>query len=548
MCVQRIENLKFTWILIFLLPLNLLGQHFSKEGRFSIAYDRGCAPATVHITQYQHLEKPRSFLFVEDGAFVSDTSFTYADPGIYQIVQLIGEDISPKTDTLTFTVLNPDQPSFEIYSCSNNQIEVSILDPSYDFYRIYFSPTDSVDISPKDPNPQFSYTNPAITVNVKGLFTDSFNASCGITTKSIQIESSPFVATTDTAYFSMNCDDTFFLTLQTSNTSNFKYEIVMSDDQQTQTIYSGGLGSVLTIPDLLINEESEKCISINTIDPCDGSSITNTPYCLTPNLISLANFYGAYASHVNDGIFLDFGNTNNEEIKVERLDENGSITRLPNQISGNTIDPTISTRVFTYNLSFAGANCDTSENTVEIRAPYISLASKSLNNRVSLNVTPPLNNLDSSTVEMFVLFYSLDSTQTVTIPYHDSFALQPSVGRLQNIRLGYSYKNDHITAYSNEIRTRINYVVHVPKAFTPDNGDNLNNELLFFGLPTNEGFLRIYNRWGEVIYESADISIGWNGRSKEGKAPQGTYRYKLSFKTPEGELKSQVGTFVLIRE
>ncbi|MEP4532497.1 MAG: gliding motility-associated C-terminal domain-containing protein [Cyclobacteriaceae bacterium] len=540
--------MKFTWIVIFLIPLNLLGQHFSKEGRFSIAYERGCAPTTVHITQYQHLEKPRSFLFLEDGDFVGDTSFTYTDPGIYHIVQLIGEDISPKTDTLTFTVLNPEQPTFEIYSCNSNGVEVNILDTYYDLYRIYFSPTDSIDISSEDPNPQFSYSDPNITMSVKGLFTDSYTASCGMTTKSIQIEASSYTATVDSAYFSMNCDNTFSLTLQTSNTSNFKYEIIISDDQQTQTIYSGGLSSALNIPDLLITEESEKCISINTLDPCDGSATSNTPYCLTPNLIRLGNFYGAYASHVNGGIFLDFGNSDNEEVKIVRQDANNKETRLPNQISASTIDPTSSTRVFTYDISFAGTNCDTLENTAEIRAPYISLVSKSLDNRISLNITPPLNKLDSSAIEMFVLFYSLDSAQTIRTPYDGSFALQPSIGRLQNIRLGYSYLNDDITIYSNEIRTRINYIVHVPKAFTPDNGDNLNNELLFFGLPTNEGFLHIYNRWGEVIYESADISVGWNGRSKEGKAPQGTYRYKLSFKTPEGELKSQVGTFVLIRE
>ncbi|MEO9474648.1 MAG: gliding motility-associated C-terminal domain-containing protein, partial [Cyclobacteriaceae bacterium] len=357
-----------------------------------------------------------------------------------------------------------------------------------------------------------------------------------------------YAATIDSAYFSMNCDNTFSLALQTSNTSNFKYEIVMSDSQQTETIYTGGLTSELNISDLLITEESEKCISINTIDPCDGSSIGDTPYCLTPNLISLGNFYGAYASHVNGGIFLDFGNSDNEEVKIERQDANGNLTRLPNQITASTIDPTSSTRVFTYDISFTGTNCDTLGNTAEIRAPYIYIASKSLDNQVSLNITSPINKLDSSAVETTVLFYSLDSTQTTTIPYDGTFALQPSIGRLQNIRLAYSYQNDNTVVFSNEIRTRINYVVHVPKAFTPDNGDDLNNDLLFFGLPTNEGFLRIYNRWGEVIYESADISIGWNGRSKEGKAPQGTYRYKLSFRTPEGELKSQVGTFVLIRE
>ncbi|MFT7234276.1 MAG: gliding motility-associated-like protein, partial [Cyclobacteriaceae bacterium] len=101
---------------------------------------------------------------------------------------------------------------------------------------------------------------------------------------------------------------------------------------------------------------------------------------------------------------------------------------------------------------------------------------------------------------------------------------------------------------SNEILTRINFIIFVPKAFTPYNNDGLNDRLLFFGVPGSKGLLQIYNRWGEKIYESPDIARGWDGRTKEGRVPQGTYRYKLSFNTPSGELISQVGTFVLIRD
>jgi gliding motility-associated-like protein len=55
--------------------------------------------------------------------------------------------------------------------------------------------------------------------------------------------------------------------------------------------------------------------------------------------------------------------------------------------------------------------------------------------------------------------------------------------------------------------------VYVPNSFTP-NGDEFNNVFLpviSTGREISDYELLIFNRWGEVIFESHDINIGWDG-------------------------------------
>lgn len=78
-------------------------------------------------------------------------------------------------------------------------------------------------------------------------------------------------------------------------------------------------------------------------------------------------------------------------------------------------------------------------------------------------------------------------------------------------------------------------IFYVPNTFTPDNDDY--NE--FFKPIFTSGFdpfdfnLLIFNRWGEIVWESHDASVGWDGTyGTDGREVQdGTYTWKIDFKT-----------------
>ena len=70
----------------------------------------------------------------------------------------------------------------------------------------------------------------------------------------------------------------------------------------------------------------------------------------------------------------------------------------------------------------------------------------------------------------------------------------------------------------------------VPNAFTPD-GDGLNDcfGVQHWGAVSHLNFT-IYNRWGEIVFQTTDSNRCWNGTYKNSKLPTGTFVYLISAK------------------
>ncbi len=56
----------------------------------------------------------------------------------------------------------------------------------------------------------------------------------------------------------------------------------------------------------------------------------------------------------------------------------------------------------------------------------------------------------------------------------------------------------------------------------------------------------IFNRWGQMVFESNDISNGWDGKIKGEDAPAGTYVYKIICSTGIYDF-NKTATMVLVR-
>jgi len=68
--------------------------------------------------------------------------------------------------------------------------------------------------------------------------------------------------------------------------------------------------------------------------------------------------------------------------------------------------------------------------------------------------------------------------------------------------------------------------VFVPNAFTP-NRDNLNDVLYVRGDVVEKILFRVYNRLGELVFESQNMQYGWDGTYKGKEAPAAVYDYYL---------------------
>lgn len=74
------------------------------------------------------------------------------------------------------------------------------------------------------------------------------------------------------------------------------------------------------------------------------------------------------------------------------------------------------------------------------------------------------------------------------------------------------------------------FSVYFPNTFTPDN-DGLND--VFSGMGEDIKFyeLRIFTRWGQMIFETTDPTMGWNGKFEGELVPQDVYVWIADYKT-----------------
>jgi gliding motility-associated-like protein len=105
---------------------------------------------------------------------------------------------------------------------------------------------------------------------------------------------------------------------------------------------------------------------------------------------------------------------------------------------------------------------------------------------------------------------------------------------------------------SDTVLIRVTYFrsFFMPNAFSPNN-DGHND----YFRPVSKGVMvfsmQLYNRWGELIFQTGDLNQGWDGKVNGVLQPVGTYVYVVNYGlfSDQGEInmQSRKGTFTLIR-
>lgn len=93
-------------------------------------------------------------------------------------------------------------------------------------------------------------------------------------------------------------------------------------------------------------------------------------------------------------------------------------------------------------------------------------------------------------------------------------------------------------------------IYFVPNSFTPNNDkDNqVFKPVLTSGIDLESYHFSIFDRWGELVYDSKDAQLGWDGYYKGFKVKEGTYTWRLNFKLAQfDESKLLVGSVNVLR-
>lgn len=88
--------------------------------------------------------------------------------------------------------------------------------------------------------------------------------------------------------------------------------------------------------------------------------------------------------------------------------------------------------------------------------------------------------------------------------------------------------------------------VYVPNAFSP-NGDNKNDELFVRGDCVSSLKFRVFNRWGNLVFETEQLMDGWDGTHKGELQNSGVFVYTLEVTYDNGSTEKESGDITLLR-
>lgn len=90
-------------------------------------------------------------------------------------------------------------------------------------------------------------------------------------------------------------------------------------------------------------------------------------------------------------------------------------------------------------------------------------------------------------------------------------------------------------------------VIVMPNVFTPNNDSN--NDLFipieYAYVPSST--IKIFNRWGIIVYQSDDLESGWNGKHFREECAEGVYFWSIDYQTNKGVYSTMTGAVNLLR-
>ena len=143
--------------------------------------------------------------------------------------------------------------------------------------------------------------------------------------------------------------------------------------------------------------------------------------------------------------------------------------------------------------------------------------------------------------------YSYSWVEGVAQPNNPTTEVSPTVTTTYYVTVEENgcTKSDSITIYVKELLCGEDDV-YVPNAFTP-NSDNANDNLFVRGNNLEKLLFRVYDRWGELMFETTNQSESWDGSYKGKECDPAVFVYYLEVTCGGGDTYFEKGNVTLIR-
>ena len=525
----------------------------SNLGRFVADYNIGCTPLTVTLTVTDTFGNINRQYIYDDQGLTVDNFYTYTDPGTYEIIQFISfiDDNTPQFDTLTINVFEPVAPSIQVFSCSQNTARIRITDNTYDYYQIFYL-NDSIRLNSQDISQVLVFPNSDIQqIRIRGYYHDAFD-NCGETNLNYQpiltIES-PTIRNVDII---QSCSNLLNATVDYNIAANVQHILEYSNDggstfQFLDTVYNSSTSSFQDLP--VVSESAQ--FRLSAYNECLGSNEqeTNVEVSeLMPVILPIENITVSYEGTRAAELAWESGQFGFMNYAVNRSRNGSAFNAIATTTQGSYADSGLNPALNEYSYQIiASDTCgNTSGNSITGTPVYLSFR-RERDNLYELRWNDYegwVSGINSYNLEVLdredVVLQNLE----LETPYEKLLNITNLPGDRFRIRVDAA--EGGFEAISNVVTLERTKSVLLPDAFSP-NGDGVNDEFLPILNNATNYKLQIYNRWGELVFQSSSVLQGWNGVYQNRIAQEGTYIYSIKFENDLGERIEQSGTFILLR-
>lgn len=423
---------------------------------------------------------------------------------------------------------------------------------------------------------------------VYGRFTNTYIDPTG--TPNTQIETYTIAARdscNNIGPFNNNAQHTIFLSAQQINCSNqislswnfydnwipgvFEYEIWVDRNFAGSVPVDNVTNTENTYSLLGLNDGDNVCITIHALR-ADGTAVSiSNEVCLTANIVVPAAYTVMRNVTVNSptqigiewypDIMADL-----EKVSLQRSADNISFVNLftspigtPLPLIDNYLDNSIATNAISfYYRAITIDSCNIPDTSGYARTIVLKG-----NDNANFSNTINWNNFEitNGNVIEYRIYRDdgaglnfIGSVSAATFTYLDDVSAFVNVLDKFCYRVEAIYQlsspdngvNEQLSSFSNILCLEQGPRIYVPNAIVPDGINNIFKPVIIFG--SDEGYnMKIFNRYGEILFESSDINDGWNGTFNNEIVMLGSYGYVITFTATNGQLITKKGNVTVVR-
>ena len=172
---------------------------------------------------------------------------------------------------------------------------------------------------------------------------------------------------------------------------------------------------------------------------------------------------------------------------------------------------------------------------------HIPDADFNFNPRTASTLHPEVT-FTNTTIDAIPILWDFDDGRDTTIENPIHVFSDPG---MYEVMLTVADSNNCIDSVFQTVKVMYDFIIYLPNTFTP-NGDGKNEVFTpkGFRMAKLESYqFIVYNRWGEIVFNTDKVGMGWNGEN----AIVGKYAWAIIIKDEMGALQKKVGEVLLIK-